>query len=137
MDGEFVEQHRVVARLDQDGDVVVVFRRGADHGRTADIDVLDAVGKIAAARDGGFERIEIDDQNIDRADAVRAHRLRMLGIAADRQQPAMHRRMQRLDAAVHHFRKFGQFAHLDDRQAGIAQRHAGAAGRDELDAEPG
>ena len=49
----------------------------------------------------------------------------------------MHRRMQRLDAAVHHFGKSGQFADVDNRQAGIAQRLARAAGRDELDAEAG
>ena len=137
MRGEFVEQRRVIARLDQDRDVVMVLRRGADHGRAADVDILDAVGEIAAARHGRFERIEIDHQNIDRADAVRAHRLGVLGVAADRQQPAMHRRMQRLDAAVHHFRKSGQIADVEHLESGIAQRHAGAAGRDELDAEAG
>ena len=83
--GEFVEQRRVIARLDQYRDVVVIFRRGADHGGAADVDILDAVGEIAAARHGRFERIEIDHQNIDGADAVRAHRLGVLGVAADRQ----------------------------------------------------
>ena len=63
---EFVKQRGVVARLDHDGDVVMVLGGGADHGRAADVDILDAVGKIAAARDGFLERIEIDDQNIDR-----------------------------------------------------------------------
>ena len=85
MRGEFVEQRRVIARLDHDRDVVMVLRRGADHGRPADVDILDAVGKIAAARHGRFERIKIDHQDIDGADAVRAHRLGVLGVAADRQ----------------------------------------------------
>ena len=49
----------------------------------------------------------------------------------------MYRRMQRLDAAVHHFRKSGQLADVDDLQPGVAQRHAGAAGRHKLDAEAG
>ena len=85
MRGEFVEQRRVIARLDQYRDVVMVLRRGADHGRAADVDILDAVGEIAAARHGRFERIEIDHQDIDGADAMRAHRFGVLGIAADRQ----------------------------------------------------
>ncbi len=47
----------------------------------------------------------------------------------------MHRRMQRLDAAVHHFRKSGQIADVEHLQPGVAERLAGAAGGDELDAE--
>ena len=47
----------------------------------------------------------------------------------------MNARMQRLDAAVHHFRKSGQFADVEHIQSGIAERHAGAAGRNQLDAE--
>ena len=41
--GELVEHGLIVLRLDDDGDVVVVFRGGADHGGTADVDILDAV----------------------------------------------------------------------------------------------
>ena len=37
----------------------------------------------------------------------------MLGIVADRQQAAMHLRMQRLDPAVHHFGKAGEFGDVD------------------------
>ena len=120
MRGEFVEQRRVVARLDHDGDVVMIFRRGADHGRAADVDILDAVGEIAAAGHGRFERIEIDHQDIDGANAVCAHRFDVLGVVADRQQSAMHRRMQRLDPAVHHFRKAGQLADVEHLKSGIA-----------------
>ena len=86
----------------------MVLRRGADHRGPADVDVLDAVLEAGAFVDGGLERIEIDHQQIDRRDAVRLHGLRMFGVVADRQQSAMHFRMQRLDPAVHHFRKAGQ-----------------------------
>ena len=95
----------VIARLDHDGDVGVVLGGGADHRRAADIDILDAVVESRAARHGLLERIEIDHQEIDRPDVVRAHRFGMRGIVADGEQAAMHRRMQRLDAAVHHFRE--------------------------------
>jgi hypothetical protein len=43
--------------------------------------------------------------------------------------------MQRLDAAVHHFRKSGQVADVEHIESGIAQRHPGAAGRNQFDAE--
>ena len=115
----------------------MVLRRGADHRRAADIDVLDAVVEVGAARDGFLERIEIDHQKIDRADVVRAHRLGVRGVVADAEQAAMHRRMQRLDPAVHHFGKAGEIADVEHLEPGIAQRLAGAAGRNELDAVAG
>ena len=135
--GELVEHRGVIAGVDHDGDIVVVLGRGADHRRAADIDVLDAGREIGAARDGFLERIEIDDQKIDRPDAVRAHRLGVRGIAADGEQAAMHRRMQRLDAAVHHFGKAGEVGDVEDRESGLAQRLARAAGRNEFDAVAG
>ena len=115
----------------------MVLGRGADHRRAADVDILHAGREIGAARDGFLERVEIDDQNIDRADVVRGHRFGMRGIVADGEQAAMHRRMQGLDAAVHHLRKAGQVGDVEDGEAGLAQRFARAAGRNELDAVAG
>ncbi len=110
---------RVIAGIDHHRDIVVVLGGGADHGRAADIDVLDAGFEIGLARDGFLERIEIDHQNIDRRDPVRPHRFDMRRIVADREQTAVHRRMQRLDAAVHHFRETGQIADVAHFQPGI------------------
>ena len=112
----------------------MVLRRGADHRRSADVDILDAFLETCALIDGGLERIEIDHQEVDRRDAVRLHRLRMFGIVADRQQSAMHLRMQGLDPAVHHFRKSGQLRHIADLQPRRGNRLGGAAGGDEIDA---
>ena len=47
----------------------------------------------------------------------------------------MHFRMQRLDAAVEHFRKAGVVADLGDREPGVGQRLRGAAGGQERNAE--
>ena len=63
--------------------------------------------KLCAARDGLLERIEIDDQEIDGVDVMVPHGFGVRGIAPDGEKPAMDGRMQRLDAAVHHFRKAG------------------------------
>ena len=61
----------------------------------------------------------------------------MLGVVADREQPAMHLGMQGLDPAVHHLGKAGQFGNIPDRQSGRRDRLRGAAGGDELDAVAG
>ena len=134
---ELGQHDRVVARVDHDGDVGVVLGRGADHGGAADVDVLDAGREVGALGDGRFERIEIDDEEIDRADAVRLHRARMLAVVADREQAAVHLGMQRLDAAVHHFGKAGELGDVEHGNAGIGQRLARAAGGNELDAVRG
>ena len=112
----------------------MVLGGGADHRRAADVDVLDAVVVAGALRHRRLERIEVDHQEIDRPDAVRRHRRRVFLVVADRQQPAMHLGMQRLDPAVHHLGKAGQLRHVHDRQAGVLDRLGGAAGGDELDA---
>ena len=75
--GELVEHRLIVRRFDDDGDVVMVLRRGADHRGAADVDILDAVLETSAFVDGRLERIEVDDEQIDRRDAVRLHRLGM------------------------------------------------------------
>ena len=131
-------QHRgVIAGLDDDGDVVVVLCRGADHRRAADVDVFDTVGEIGAARRRGFERIEIDHQKIDRPDVVRPHCFGVRGVVAHRQQAAMDRRMQRLDPAVHHLRESSEIADVEHGEPGVAQNLARAAGGNQLDAVAG
>ena len=130
---EFGQHHGVVARFDHHGDIGVVLGRGADHGGAADVDILDARLEIGVARDRRLERIEIDHEEIDRPDAVRAHGCGVIGIVADREQPAMDRGMQRLDPAVHHFRKAGEIGDVEHGQAGLRQRLARTAGRDQLD----
>ncbi len=83
----------------------MVLRGGANHRGAADVDVLDAIVVVGALRDSGLERIEVHNEQIDRADVVREHRGFVLGVLANRKQAAMHRRMQRLHAPVHHFRE--------------------------------
>ncbi len=133
---ELCQHDRIVAGIDHDRDVGVILGRGADHGRAADVDILDAGFEIGALRDRCLERIEADDEEIDRADAVRAHRGGVIRVVAHREQAAMHLGMQRLHPAVHHFGKAGQLGHVEDGKARVRQRFASAAGRDELDASP-
>ena len=59
------------------------------------------------------------------------------GIFAAMQNAAMHFGMQRLDAAIEHFRESGEFGDVFDGNAGVAQELGRASGRDEFDAEAG
>ena len=128
-----LEQARVVGDVDDHGDVGVVLGGGADHRRPADVDVLDHLVERRGATQRVLERVKVDDQQIDRRDAVGDHRRLMGGLAADRQQAAVDARMQRLQPAVHHLGKSGQLGDVDDLEAGFRQRRGGAAGRDQLD----
>ena len=60
------------------------------------------------ARDGLLERVKIDDQQIDRRDAVGLHGRAVIGIVAPRQQAPVHLRVQRLEPSIHHLGKAGQ-----------------------------
>ena len=135
--GELGQHLGVVGGLDHHGDVGVVLGGGADHRRAADVDVLDAVVEGRAFGDGRLERIEVHHQEIDRLDAVLVHRRGVLLVAADRQQAAVHLRVQRLDAAVHHLGKAGELGDVEHLEPGVVERLGGAAGGDELDAVAG
>ena len=77
------------------------------------------------------ERIEIDDQQVDRIDPVRSHD--RLILPAPPQQSAMDLRVERLDAPVHDLGKAGVVRHFAHFQPGVAQRLGGAAGGEQFD----
>ena len=131
----FAEHFFVVGRIDNHSHVHVVFGGGADHCRAADVDVLDAIVVRSAFGDRRFEWIEVHHQEIDRLDVVLFHRGEVLFVPADREQSAMHLRMQRLDAPVHHFGRAGEFGDIDHRESGFAERLCRAAGRNQLNIE--
>ncbi len=130
-----IDQRRVIGRIGDDGDIGVVLGRSADHRRAADVDILDAFRIVSALGPDLFEWIEIDDREIDRGNPVIRHRLPVLGVVADGEKAAMHIRMQRLDAAIHDFRKAGDLGDVGDSEAGIRQRLERAPGRQDGDAE--
>ena len=104
---------RVVGRIHDHRHGFVVLGRGAQHRRSADVDVLDRLLVAAVgARHRRRERVEVHHQQVDRRDAVLGHD-RLVG-AAPSEQAAVNLRMQRLDAPVH-----------DLREAGVAARPRG------------
>src|SRR5208282_221644 len=59
------------------------------------------------------------------------------GIFAAIQNAAVNLGMQRLDAAIEHFRKAGEFGDVFDRDAGVAEQLGRTSSGDEFDAEAG
>ena len=129
------EHARVVHRVDDDRHVLPVLRRGTQHRRAADVDVLDRVFQRAVGPRGGLrERVEVDDQEVDRRDAVLLQRRHVRRQIAPREQAAVDARVQRLHAAVEHLGKAGDLGHFGDGQAGLGEQLGGAAGGQQLDA---
>ena len=121
-------QQVIIRRVGNDYHRVVVFCRTAHHRRATDVDILDNLCARRPFGNGRCKRVEIDHHQIDGADAMRLHRRHMLGIIANRQQPAVNRRVQCLHPSIHHLGKAGQFADVLHLQPCCAQRFRRAAG---------
>ena len=131
------QERLVVRRIGDHGDKTAVLGRRPDHGGPADIDILDTGPIIAALGQRLLERIEVHDQQIDRFDPMGGHGHQMLVIVAQRQKPAVDRRMQGLDPPIHHLRISGHLGHIAHLQPRHAQHPRRAAGRDQLDPHRG
>lgn len=93
----------IVGRVGDDGNARGVLGGRAQHGRTADVDVLDGIreGDLGVG-DGLLELVQVDDDQVDQLNAVLCRLLHvLLGIAAG-QQRAVNLGVQGLNAAVHH-----------------------------------
>ena len=128
--GHLRQDAGVVGGIDHHRDRGVVLGRGADHGRAADVDVLDAVFESAHPGDGRLEGVEVDHQQIDRLDAVRLGGAGVLGVAADGEEAAVDLGVKGLDPAVHHLGEAGEGGDVGDGDAGVPQGLGGAAGRE-------
>jgi hypothetical protein len=114
---------------------VKILGGGADHGWSADVDVLDQFFERDTGLGGSFfEGVEIHHDHVDRLDAMLGHGGGVRGILAAVQNAAVHLGMQRLDAAVEHFRETGEFGDIFDGDAGVAQKLGCASGGNEFDA---
>ena len=90
MGAHFGEDGGTIRNVNHYRNIMMVLGSSADHGRPADVDILDAFIMGTASGHGLLERIEVHHQQIDRADAVGQHRGLMLGVGTHSQQAAMH-----------------------------------------------
>ena len=79
------------------------------------------------------ERVQVDDDKIQEAHAQALEGGEIVRAIAARENAAVNRRVQRLDAAVHHLGKTGELGDADDREARGGQGARGAAGGHELE----
>ena len=136
--GKLVGDRVVVRGRSHDSDIVKILGGGADHRRSADVDVLDQFLESDSGLGRGLlEGIEVDHHHIDGSDAVFGNRRDVLGIFAAMQDAAVNLGMQRLDAAIEHLGESGEIGDVFDGDAGIAQEFRGASGGDEFDAKRG
>ena len=111
---------------------------GADHGRSADIDILNQVIEGDVGIGGGFfEGIQIHHDHVDGLNAVLGDGGGVSGIFAAMQNAAMHLGMQSFDAAIEHLGEAGELGNIFDRNPRIAQQLSRASGGNEFDAEAG
>ena len=115
--------------------MAVILRRAAEHGRAADVDVLDRFleGHVGLG-DGLFKGVEIHHHEVDGEDAVRLRLGDVLRVFAQEEQAAVHLRVQRFDPAIHHLGKAGELGDLAGGDAFLVEQRGGAAGGDDLDA---
>ena len=128
MGREFLKHGMIVLRLYHDRDIVMVLGRGPNHRRTTDVDIFDALLEARAFADRRLERIEIDHQQVNRRDAVGFHRGGVIGIVADREQRAMHVRVQGLHPSIHHLGKPRQFRDVANLEPGGGEGLCSATG---------
>ena len=133
---EFGEDGGVVGGFDDDADILIVFRRGADHGGAADVDVFDEVfGGGVRIRGNFFEGVEIDADEIDGGDGVLFDRLHVFGLRTHGENTAVNGGVEGFDAAIEHFGEMGDGGDVKDGDARVLQEFGGAAGGDKVNVE--
>ncbi len=97
----------------------------------ADVDLLDALVGGGAGGDGLAERVEVDDDQVERLDAQLGQLPPVVLQAQVREDARVHPRVQRLDAAVQALGEAGELLDLGDGDAGGGDAGGGGAGGDE------
>ena len=113
---------------------MVILGRRAYHRGPADIDILDGVGLGDIGTAGhALEWIEVNDDQINCADAVLLQDRQMLLHIPSSQYAAVNLGMQRLDTAIEDLRETGDIGYGRGRGSGVADRLECSPGRDNLD----
>ena len=123
----------VVGGRGDDGDILKVFGRRANHGGSANVDVLDELLEVHAGLAGGlFKGVEIDHQHINGLDAMFTDGSDVRGIGAHVQNASVNLGVESFDAAVEHFGEAGEVADIAHGETGVTQHSGGASGGDQF-----
>ncbi len=99
------DRHRIIRRIGQNSNILVVLGCCTDHRRSADIDELDEFFEREILFRHLLERIQIDTEDVDSLDAVFHHNIVIGASAAEK--TAVDFRVEGLYATVHHLGKTG------------------------------
>ena len=122
----------VLRRVGDHGDPRMVLRGRPDHGRAADVDLLDALGRRGPGGDRGLERVQAGHQQLEGFDTQAGELLGVPGPAGVGEQTGMDGGMQGLHPAFQAFGKPGHVLHAGHRQARRGDGRRRAAGADDL-----
>ncbi|BCK69111.1 hypothetical protein Srufu_030640 [Streptomyces libani subsp. rufus] len=132
--GDGLEDLAVVGGVDDDGHRRVVLGGGADHRGAADVDLLHTLVGGGAGGHGLPERVEVDDDQVERLDAEPGQLLAVVLQAEVGQDAGVHLRVQGLDPAVEALGEARQLLDLGDRHPGRSDLRGRRSGGDQLDA---
>ena len=126
----FLQDCGIVRRGGDHGNARKILGGGPNHRRTADVNILDQVGKARlGTRSHLLEGIQVDDHQINESDGELLQSPEVCGIVAPGQNSRMNGGMKGLHAAVQHFRQAGHLRYVLHRDSRFAQQAARAAGR--------
>ncbi len=128
------QQVRVTRRARHDRDRGVILGRRPDHGRTTDVDLLDALGRARTAGDRLLERVQVGDEQVERLDAELSELLPVAVLRQVSEQAGVHGRVQRLDPSIQALRESGHRLDGRDGHASGGDGRGCAARRHDLDA---
>ena len=135
---QLLQDRRVLGRIDQHHDPLVVLRSRADHRRTAHVDLLDGVLEAdSGLRGGRLERVEVHGHQIDRGDAVAREGLPVRREVTAGQDAPVDRRVECLHPPVEHLGEPRHVRDLADGQARCREGPGRAPGGQQLDAQIG
>ena len=120
-------QHAVVViRIGDGPDIVVILGCGANHGRAADVDVLDDFRAIVGSGQRRREWIQVDGDEVDGRQPMFGELLAIACQVGPRENSGVNRRVERLHAAVEHLGPARHRVDRPHRHSGIPQRLSGA-----------
>ena len=134
---ELAHQARVVERARRHGDRRAVAGRSGQECDAADVDHLERlVDAVDAGADLGREGLDVDDDEVDQADAVLDELGELRRVVASGEDAGVDGGVEGLDLAADERRDLGQVADARDLDALACEVLACAVGRVDLDAEP-
>ena len=130
---DLVEHCRVIVGFAHHCHALAVLGRGAEHGGTAYVDVLDCVGKCDVGfGDSCLERIEVHAHEVDETDAVLGKLFHVAFKVAASQKGTVHLGVERLYASAADFGKTCDLAYAGHFKTAVEKHLHGASGGDDL-----